>query len=181
MRAMTPNRLEEDPGSHRHRAEHPDPIRVHESHPEQKSDTHIVVGFDEEPQSQAALRFAIVLARGLDAHLDVVHVVDLRDYPVDPDSDDWESASNANLIRTAEHIRAAVDDSNRSWSYFAWRGDPVHLLATVAEENGALMIVVGTHGAGLSATLHRMTSGSVSRGLVGHSHIPVLVVPPAVD
>lgn len=178
MSAMTSNSIEEDPGSHRHRAEHPEPIQVYESHPEQKSDTHVVVGFDEEPQSQAALTFAIDLARRLGAHLDVVHVVDLRDYPVDPDSDDWESASSDNFTRTAEKVRAAVDDQAQSWSYYAWRGDPVHLLATVAEENGALMIVVGTHGAGFAATFHRMTTGSVSRGLIGYSHIPVLVVPP---
>lgn len=178
MSAMTPKRVEQDPGSHRHRAEHREPIQVYESHPGQKSETHIVVGFDGEPQSQAALTFAVDLARRLGAHLDVVHVVDLRDYPVDPDSDDWESTSSANLTRTAEHVRAAVADDTQPWSYYTWRGDPVHLLATVAEENGALMIVVGTHGAGFSATFHRMTSGSVSRGLIGHSHIPVLVVPP---
>ncbi len=181
MRAMSPNGLGADPGPHRHRVAHPEPIRVYESHPERESDTHIVVGFDEEPQSQVALVFAIDLARRLGAHLDVVHVVDLRDYPVDPDGDDWESASSTNLTRTAEHVRAVVDDHTQGWTYYAWRGDPVHLLATVAEENGALMIVVGTHGAGFAATFHRMTSGSVSRGLVGHSHIPVLVVPPHGD
>lgn len=177
MSAMAPSSLEADSGPHRHRAEHPEPVLVYESHPKQEFDTHIVVGFDEEPQSQAALTYAIDLARRLRAHLDVVHVVDLRDYPVDPDSDDWESASRASLAQTAENVRVAVADSAQSWSYHAWRGDPVHLLATVAEENGALMIVVGTHGAGFAATFHRLTSGSVSRGLVGHSHIPVLVVP----
>jgi len=155
---------------------------VYESHPENESDTHIVVGFDEEPQSQVALTFAIDLARRLDAHLDIVHVVDLRDYPVDPDSDQWESGSSERLAFAVELVRAGVGKkSTQSWSYHAWRGDPVHLLATVAEENGALMIVVGTHGAGLAATFHRITSGSVSRGLIGHSHVPVLVVPPRAD
>jgi nucleotide-binding universal stress UspA family protein len=169
--------LEADPEQHRHRAEHPEPIRVHESHPEAKSDSHIVVGFDVEPQSQSALTVAIDLARRLGAHLDVVHAVDLRDYPLDPDGTDWEAAS-ALTTQATEHVRAAVDDDTQSWTYHAWRGDPVHLLATVAEEYDALMIVVGTHGVGLAATFHRLAAGSVSRGLVGHSHIPVLVVPP---
>jgi nucleotide-binding universal stress UspA family protein len=151
---------------------------VYESHPGAESDTHIVVGIDEEPQSQAALTLAIDLAHRLGAHLDVVHVVDLRDSPLDPDRDDWESATDTALARTAEHVHASVGDHTQHWSYHAWRGDPVHLLATVAEESSALMIVVGTHGAGFAATFHRMTGGSVSRGLVGHSHIPVLVVPP---
>jgi nucleotide-binding universal stress UspA family protein len=157
---MTPNGVQENPGPHRHRAEHPDPLRVYESHPEHQSDTHIVVGFDEEPQSQAALIVAIDLARRLGAHLDVVHVVDLRDYPVDPDSDDWESASNANVDRTTEHVRAEVGDQVESWSYYAWRGDPAHLLAAVAEENRALMIVVGTQARG---SLRRSTGSRAAR------------------
>src|SRR5215203_784019 len=82
VRAMAFDGLDSDSESHRHRAELPEPILVYESHPELESDTHIVVGFDEEPQSQAALRYAIDLARRLDADLEVVHVVDLRDYPV---------------------------------------------------------------------------------------------------
>jgi nucleotide-binding universal stress UspA family protein len=159
-------------------AQEPTPIRVYESHPGASSGTHLVVGHDEDPQSRTALLVAIDLAGRLGAHLDVVHVVDLRDYPLDPDRDDWESASGDALARSAEHVRAAVSDPDLSWSYHAWRGDPVHLLATIAEDQDALMIVVGTHGAGFAATLHRMTGGSVSRGLVGHSHTPVLVVPP---
>jgi nucleotide-binding universal stress UspA family protein len=178
---MTFDGFETESESRRHRAELPDPILVYESHPELESDTHIVLGFDEEPQSQAALTYAIDLARRLDADLEVVHVVDLRDYPVDPDSDQWESGSSERLAFAMELVRTAVGKSTQSWSYYAWRGDPVHLLATVAEQHGALMIVVGTHGAGVAATFHRITSGSVSRGLVGHSHVPVLVVPPARD
>lgn len=181
MRVMSRKGVEAHPGSHHHRAEHQEPIQVYDSHPGAQSDTRVVVGFDEEPQSQAALTMAIDLARRLGAHLDVVHVVDLRDYPVDPDGDDWESAADETLTRTAEHVRIAVNDPTQSWTYHAWRGDPVHLLATVAEEQRAMMIVVGTHGAGLAATVHRIASGSVSRGLVGHSHIPVLVVPPHTD
>jgi nucleotide-binding universal stress UspA family protein len=178
---MSRRSIEAGPDSHRHRAEHPEPIRVFESHPGVESETHIVVGFDEESQSQAALTVALDLAHRLGAHLDVVHVVDLRDSPLDPDADDWESATDSALAQTAEHVRAAVDSHTQHWTHHAWRGDPVHLLATVAEESGALMIVVGTHGAGFAAAFHRMMGGSVSRGLVGHSHIPVLIVPPGTD
>src|SRR5215212_10759749 len=138
---MTSDGLGSDSESHPHRAEIAEPILVYESLPERDSDTHVVVGFDEEPQSQAALRFAIDLARRLDAELEVVHVVDLRDYPVDPDSDEWESGSSERLAFAMELVRTAVGKSTQSWSYHAWRGDPVHLLATVAEEHGALMIV----------------------------------------
>ncbi len=50
----------------------------------------IVVGVNRDPASQEALIVAADLARRLHAHLHVVHVVDLADYPIDPDASDWE-------------------------------------------------------------------------------------------
>jgi nucleotide-binding universal stress UspA family protein len=50
------------------------------------------------------------------------------------------------------------------------------LIAHAAQEAGADLIVVGTHGhSGLAATL----LGSVARGLLHTAHCPVLAVPPA--
>jgi nucleotide-binding universal stress UspA family protein len=55
--------------------------------------------------------------------------------------------------------------------------DVAKLVAQAAEEAGADLIVVGTHGrGGVTAAL----MGSVARGLCHTSHQPVLVVPPAV-
>lgn len=179
---MCPSGLEESSSTSRRQgrgSQGSEPLRVVEAKGDSVPAAHIVVGYDEDPQSQTALQTALELARRLDAHLDVVHVVDLRDYPVDPDREDWESESDKALERSAEHLRSLVQDHPQGWSYHAWRGDPVHLLAAVAEEREALMIVVGTHGPGFTATLHRVMGGSVSRGLVGHSHTPVLVVPPS--
>jgi nucleotide-binding universal stress UspA family protein len=54
--------------------------------------------------------------------------------------------------------------------------DVAKLIATAAEDVGADLIVVGTHGrGGVTAAL----MGSVARALCHTSHLPVLVVPPA--
>ena len=55
--------------------------------------------------------------------------------------------------------------------------DVAKLVAAAAEDAGADLIVVGTHGrGGVTAAL----LGSVARALCHTSHVPVLVVPPAV-
>jgi nucleotide-binding universal stress UspA family protein len=55
-------------------------------------------------------------------------------------------------------------------------GDVARLLADVADDVDADLIVVGTHGRG---TFVATVVGSVARGLCHTSHRPVLVVPPA--
>ena len=52
--------------------------------------------------------------------------------------------------------------------------DPAHGLLQVAEETGATMIIVGTHGAGSKGGVFR---GSVAYKLLHHATVPVLIVP----
>jgi nucleotide-binding universal stress UspA family protein len=139
----------------------------------------IVVGFDRQPVSRRALEVAADLATRLGARLDVVHVVDLADYPIDPERGDWEELARAVL---AEEHRVASEvlstQGQVPWTYHAARGEPAHLLAAVADEQDALMIVVGSRGHGPLDALGRLLDGSVTRGLTGRSqHRPVLMVP----
>ncbi|MDX6585475.1 MAG: hypothetical protein QOI10_4659, partial [Solirubrobacterales bacterium] len=53
--------------------------------------TQLVVGYSEDPASGSALAVAADLAGRLFAHLHVAHVIDLDDYPIDPDSPSWEA------------------------------------------------------------------------------------------
>ncbi|WP_204761513.1 universal stress protein [Lentzea nigeriaca] len=135
----------------------------------------LVVGFDDQAASLAALRTAADLARRLHADLHVVHGVDLRDYPVDPDSDAevWEGHARAALEHLHVKVAEALADHPGAWTYHAWSGNPVRLLASVADEQQALMIVVGTH---RHRSLARMMRGSVSRGVTRSAHRPVLLV-----
>ena len=135
----------------------------------------LVVGFDDQAASLAALRTAADLACRLRADLHVVHGVDLRDYPIDPDSDVeiWEAHARKALedlhLKAAEALAAHPG----AWTYHAWSGNPVRLLVSVADEQQALMIVVGTH---RHRSLARMTRGSVSHRVARSAHRPVLLV-----
>ena len=138
----------------------------------------LVVGYDRSEASHHALTVATDLASRLGARLHVVHVVDLNDYPVDPDSADWEQRGLAELEDEFQVANAALHDWSGEWTYDVQRGDPVHALADVAKREGALMIVVGTRGGGIGAALGHLLGGSwsVSHGLE-RAGMPVLVVP----
>ena len=140
----------------------------------------LVVGFDQQPVSLHALQVAADLAVRLHAELHVVHAVDLDDYPIDPDRADWEERAHAVLAHERELAQQLLSRTSVPWTYHAARGEPVHLLSAVAEEQDALMIVVGTRGHSRSSAIARLLEGSVTRALTGrHQHRPVLIVPMA--
>jgi nucleotide-binding universal stress UspA family protein len=107
-------------------------------------------------------------------------VVDLSDYPIDPDSPDWERQAQQTLAAEKDAVETALVDLPGSWSYHAAHGDPVALLREVADRYDALMFIVGTRGEGAGSVVSRLlgTRPSVSHGLIARSHRPVLVIPP---
>lgn len=156
----------------------PRPHRIrHNRAASQTPRTHLVLGHDRHPRSEAALSVAADLTRRLHAHLHVVHGIDLADYPIDPDAADWEQQAQHALTDQRRQVTAALVGCHTGWSYHAWRGDPVRLLTTVADETDALMIIVGTRGEGLGKVLDRILEPSVSHGLIARQQRPVLVVP----
>ena len=138
----------------------------------------LVVGFDRRPESMAAVFAASDLAESVGGELRIVHAVDLRDYPVDPESPDWEEKAS----RVLEHERRAIEEvmAGREilWSYHVHRVDAYSALVAEAKQGHASMIVVGSRGGGVSAKLRRMMFGSVSHRLISHGGYPVLVVGP---
>ncbi|HEV2369893.1 MAG TPA: universal stress protein, partial [Acidimicrobiales bacterium] len=101
-----------------------------------------MVGFDAGTEALAVLAEAADLARRLDAQVTVVHAVDLRDYPVDPDASDWEEKLGPALASEQQAAAALLTETNLTWSYRLFRGDPAAALIEAAEEEDALMIVV---------------------------------------
>ena len=134
----------------------------------------LVVGHCRSRGSKDVLEVARDLARRMDA---VVHAISLDDYPVDPDADDWEDQAAQVLAGQRAEVARALTGVVPGWSYHAARGDPVELLAAVAEEHDALMIIVGNRGDGPAAALNRLLHRSVSRAVIGRQRRPVLVVP----
>jgi nucleotide-binding universal stress UspA family protein len=139
---------------------------------------HLVVGHDRHSHSDNALSVATELAGHLHAYLHVVHVMDLDDYPIDPDLPDWEEHAVAAVAAEREQVRLFESGRLTDWDFTTYRGEPVRVLTSVADQCDALMIIVGTRGDVLGPGLSRLLKvPSVTRGLIRHNHRPVLVVP----
>lgn len=136
----------------------------------------LVVGFDRSAASLAALATGGELGRRLGAELHVVHAVDLADYPVDPDADDWEGQAATTLQAQRRSVDEALAGYPHRWRYLAVRAEPADALVWAADRCDALMIVVGAHSTGWRRLLDRLSGPSVSERLLGHCHRPVLVV-----
>lgn len=154
-----------------------DPLRVDGPAAPTAPLCHVVVGFDRHPASHAALAHAIDLARRLDAFLHVAHIIDLEDTPIDPDSPDWEQRCAHIVAAERAQACAMLAELPGNWTYYSRHGNPAQLLATIAEANDALMIVIGASRGGLMSLLERFLGESVSAQLMHHAHRPVLLVP----
>jgi nucleotide-binding universal stress UspA family protein len=136
----------------------------------------MVLGYDRTPESREAFAVAVDLGSRLSAFLHVVHAIDLRDYPIDPDIPDWEEKASATLAEERNIATELLRHYVWGWNYLAGRGDPARLLMSVADEHDALMIVVGSRGEGLHVLGERLISPAVSHRLIDRSKHSVLVV-----
>lgn len=139
--------------------------------------TALVLGWDRQPASAAALRFAVGLARRMNAHLHVVHIADVEDMPVDPDAWDWEQQFRDSLDAQAAGARTLLDELGADWTYHATHGRPPDVLADLAEEVDALMIVLGAPRGGLHTFIDTVAGQSVSHQLARTQGRAVLLVP----
>lgn len=135
----------------------------------------LVVGYDGHDHAAGTLRFAADFATRMGAQLQIVHVVDLEDYPVDPDSASWEEKAVEAVDEEREAARVTLQHWDGSWSYGVEHGDPVMALIRVATRTSAALIVVGASTGGfvrhfLSA--HMSMTNELSRG-----DFPLLIVP----
>lgn len=135
----------------------------------------VVVGYKNSDDSRHALDTAIGLAQPLGALVRVVHVVEVGDYPVDPDSEDWEEWGRLNLELIGEQVRTYIRDLPGA-TFSVERGDPATVLHAIAGEAHAVMIVVGLPAKGVGP-LSRLFTRPVSTSVTKHVHTPVLLVP----
>src|SRR6266511_597765 len=128
------------------------------------TDTHYVVGVDGSPESREALRWASRLAGVLGGEIVAVHAAGLLEHA------NREALSEvvrrewcASLCDGATPIRITVRD-----------GSPIDVLAAVATQEHADLLVVGSRGLGSAPAL---ALGSTSLHLLQNAPCPVLVVP----
>lgn len=141
----------------------------------------IVVGFDGSACAEQALQKAIWIGKGFeDGRLIIVYGHSIGTGAV------WRSQPDlAEIAREKEHIRVAAaefldeavnrvrESGLQVESVVRWES-PADALLEVAREDDAVLIVVGSHGAG--STLSRLL-GHVPHKLLHHSPVPLLVVP----
>lgn len=141
----------------------------------------IVCAVDFSDCSMHALNYAMSLAQEADAHLTVVHVIEL---PPDVPREVHENvlagprSPRECIAITEEDSRArlegAIPDSVRAYcsvdTVFA-TGKPYREILRVAEERNADLLVVGIHGRG---PIDRLLFGSTAQHLVRQASCPVL-------
>jgi nucleotide-binding universal stress UspA family protein len=94
--------------------------------------------------------------------------------PIDPDLVPDEHEFPPEWL---EDVGALLDPMGVPWSARQLVGEPSTELMAVADEVGALMIVVGTRHAGFRGALHTFFAGSVALRLAHRQYRPVVVVP----
>jgi nucleotide-binding universal stress UspA family protein len=135
-------------------------------------DKPVVVPFDFSEHSELALKRALSLVEKPE-QLHVLHVLPFL-IPTEPGVV-WATIDDAHRIQHAlETLKEAVDKLSVTGAELEVRlGDPGQVACDRAEELGAELIVVGSHG---RTGLTRMLLGSVAERVVRLAHCQVLVV-----
>lgn len=135
-------------------------------------DKPVVVPFDFSEHSELALKRALSLVVKSE-QLHILHVLPFL-IPTEPGVV-WATIDDAHRIQHAlETLKEAVDKLGVTGAELEVRlGDPGQIACDRAEELGAELIVVGSHG---RTGLTRMLLGSVAERVVRLAHCQVLVV-----
>ncbi|MBS2028059.1 MAG: universal stress protein [Deltaproteobacteria bacterium] len=136
----------------------------------------LVVGVDGSEHAKKAARYAAELAVKLDASLLLVHAVPSLAMPAGAIGF-GEELLQANRVRGEAILDLLVNELEKPTLKVQKRliddGSPPEVLANVAKEVGAEMVVVGSTGAN---AVSRMFLGSVANRLGHVSPVPVLIV-----
>ncbi|MEZ4398982.1 MAG: universal stress protein [Kofleriaceae bacterium] len=141
----------------------------------------VVVGYDFSPTAETALRSAIDLASRSPRH--VLHILvavdDAHPVPTLPttkvDYQYTEKVHDHLTARLADTFAAAAPEAHIHFFVHVRIGKPGKQMLALAEEVGADLIIVGSHG---WRGLDRVLFGSVSEEVVRGAGCPVMVVRP---
>ena len=139
-----------------------------------------------------ALRYAILLAKSTGAQIHILHVVGelsqdakvaLQGYIQDPNSldkmlRDRSQHSRKEIARRLDLFWETADEAEKKLrdeivSVDVTEGYPVEIILKKAEDQGADMIVMGTHEKGFAQSF----LGSVAKTVLRSAKVPVVVVP----
>ena len=141
----------------------------------------IVVGTDFSETSGDALVYAVAFARRFGADLLLLNAIYPQYYATNADYLPFDYGSLLGETRRAaekdmDEIVKSVSFGDVSFQARIEEGHPGETLVKVAEEEGADLIVVSTHG---RTGLPHVLVGSTTQHVVRHANCPVLVIPRA--
>jgi len=139
--------------------------------------SHILVPTDFSPFSDLAIQNAAFLAEKFGAKMTIIHVLTLAEVnaltsqPGNP----WENVvlNIQNDMKEEFQKNAASCTLSEEPALEVAVGEPAEEIAKFAEENGANLIVMGTHG---RTGLASIFLGSVTIGVIKRTCLPVMVV-----
>ena len=137
----------------------------------------ILVAVDFSEHAGRALDHALALRRALGAEVHALHVCPLLAYALGdahPDAPDFEARVHARVDAELGRLRERAEAGGFVLRTHRVDGSPGTHMAAFADELGADLIVVGTHG---RTGLDRMLLGSVAERVLRLAHVPVLAVP----
>ena len=140
----------------------------------------ILLGYDDSPHAQAALRWILASAKPAGSHVTVISAVPT---PIMAHAEVYSAAApypTEHLEQVTRHhedlCRKAEGDLQRAGftaSSKVTAGDPREVLVVAARETGADLVVVGSHG---RTGLPKLIMGSVASHVVAHAPCDVLVI-----
>ena len=142
----------------------------------------IVVAVDFSNATAGVLEMAISLAKAFNAQLQLFHVVEPEPsytaYGFTPDEfpalhayqDEARRRAASQLAELLTQVQLELPDAGSQIT----EGSPLHSLLDYVHESRADLVVLGSHGHGVIASL---LLGSVAEGMVRKATVPTLIVP----
>jgi nucleotide-binding universal stress UspA family protein len=148
----------------------------------------ILIGIDDSKFADHAVKYGFELAKTLNAHVGLVHMVEPMDVPMSTGANeilgspmqglgvnDMELLNAQTAVSEDIMARAAKKYGDKlQVTHFNEYGPTAEGIIDCSHEFKADLIVIGTHN---RTGLDRLFSGSVAEHVIRHSNTPVLVVP----
>jgi len=142
----------------------------------------IIVGIDFSNATPIVLEMAVEQAKSFGAELHLFHAVEQEPsysvYGFTPEEFPAMHIYQEEAVKRAKNqLQKILDEVKPQLSNcvcHVMEGSPLHCLVAYAKESAAGLVVLGTHGHGVIASL---LLGSVVEGMVRKAVVPILVVP----
>jgi nucleotide-binding universal stress UspA family protein len=142
----------------------------------------IVAALDFSDASTPVLQTAADIAQAFGATLKLVHIVEPEPtysaYGFTPEEfpaiHTFQKEARARAEKALEVQKSKVPGNVASVETHLLEGNPLHVLLDFAQDQGADLIVLGSHGHGVVASV---LLGSVAEGMVRKAEIPAMIVP----